>query len=84
MISSITKYFKLKMFLSQVINMAGNEGDKVSHRKRVPFWGLILIIIGVLALLVNLKIIPSLNWDIVWPILLILLGIFALYEHYQK
>jgi uncharacterized membrane protein HdeD (DUF308 family) len=64
--------------------MAGNEGDRASHRRIIPYWGVILILVGIFALLTNLKIIPSLNWDIFWPILVIILGILALYEHYQK
>ncbi len=74
-------YLSLK---GTVKHMAGNQGDKVSQKKRIPYWGLILIIIGVFALLVNLKLIPSLNWDVFWPILLIVLGILALYDHYRK
>jgi uncharacterized membrane protein HdeD (DUF308 family) len=64
--------------------MAGNEGERASQRSKIPYWGVILIIIGVFALFTNLKIIPSLNWDIFWPVLLIILGILALYEHHQK
>jgi uncharacterized membrane protein HdeD (DUF308 family) len=70
------------------MNMADDEEDRAyhraSHRRRLPYWGIILIIIGVIALLVNLKIIPSVNWDIFWPVLLIILGILALYEYYRK
>jgi len=66
------------------MNMADREKDWASHRKGLPYWGVILIIIGVFALLDNLKIIPGLDWDIFWPVLLIFLGIMALYEFYQK
>lgn len=66
------------------MNMADREKDMGSHRKGLPYWGVILIIIGVFALLDNLKIIPGLNWDNFWPVLLIFLGIMALYEYYQK
>jgi Mg2+ and Co2+ transporter CorA len=64
--------------------MTDGEIDKGPQRKGLPYWGLILIIIGVFALLDNLKIIPGLNWDIFWPILLIFLGVMAFYEYYQK
>jgi Mg2+ and Co2+ transporter CorA len=66
------------------MNIANNEEFRASHRRRLPYWGLIFILIGVFALLMNLKIIPGLNWDIFWPVLLIILGILALYEYYQK
>jgi uncharacterized membrane protein HdeD (DUF308 family) len=64
--------------------MADNEEARSSHRKRIPYFGVILIIVGVFALLINLKIIPRVNWDIFWPVLLIVLGILALYDHYMK
>jgi Mg2+ and Co2+ transporter CorA len=64
--------------------MTDSEKDRGSHKKGLPYWGLILIIIGVFTLLDNLKIIPGLNWDIFWPVLLIFLGIMVLYEYYQK
>jgi uncharacterized membrane protein HdeD (DUF308 family) len=64
--------------------MVDSEKDRGSHRKGLPYWGVILILIGVFAILDNLKIIQGLNWDNFWPVLLILLGIMALYENYQK
>jgi uncharacterized membrane protein HdeD (DUF308 family) len=64
--------------------MANNEDERAFHRRRRPYWGLILIIIGVFALLVNLKIISGMNWDLFWPVLLIILGIMALHEYYWK
>lgn len=39
------------------------------------FWGTILVVIGVVALLKNLGIITGDVWDVAWPILLISLGI---------
>ncbi|MDP3986220.1 MAG: DUF5668 domain-containing protein [Candidatus Veblenbacteria bacterium] len=39
------------------------------------FWGTALVIIGLVALLKNLGLIPANTWDIVWPVLLIALGI---------
>jgi hypothetical protein len=44
------------------MDMVDNEEYRASHRKRLPYWGVILIVVGVFALLANLKIIPSLNW----------------------
>jgi uncharacterized membrane protein YhaH (DUF805 family) len=66
------------------MKMVDNEKDRDSHRRRHPYWGVILILIGVFALLVNLKIIPGWNWDLFWPLLLIALGILALYEYSKK
>ncbi len=66
------------------MNMADTEGDKASERKRLPIWAAILILIGVYALLVNLNIIPGVNWDIFWPILLIAVGVWGFYEYYYR
>lgn len=37
--------------------------------------GIILILIGVFALLESLGILPASTWDIIWPIILIILGL---------
>jgi uncharacterized membrane protein YhaH (DUF805 family) len=68
--------FKVELGIG-VIEMADNE--RISRRRGHPYWGVILILIGVFALLVNLKIIPSVNWDMFWPLLLIVIGILMLY-----
>ncbi len=39
------------------------------------FWGTILVIIGIIALLKNLGFITAGVWEVVWPILLISLGV---------
>lgn len=41
---------------------------------------LALIIIGAFFLLKNLNVLPTMNWSIVWPLLIIGLGIAALYQ----
>jgi hypothetical protein len=61
-----------------VIEMA--DDDRSPHRRRHSYWGAILVLIGIFALLANLKIIPNLNWDLFWPILLIAIGILVLYD----
>jgi uncharacterized membrane protein HdeD (DUF308 family) len=65
------------------MNVADNKEARAYHRKRLPYFGVILIIVGIFALLINLRIIPSVNWDIFWPVLLIVLGILMLYDHYN-
>ncbi len=66
------------------MNLADNEGNRASDRKEPPVWATILILIGVFALLVNFNIIPGLNWDIFWPVLLIVVGILGFYEYYHR
>ena len=39
------------------------------------FWGGVLVILGVLFLLANLGALNNVNWDVVWPVLLIALGL---------
>ena len=63
--------------------MADHDFDAV-RRRGVPYWGLILIIVGVFALLVNLNLIPALNWNYFWPLLLIVLGLAIIFNHYKK
>ena len=42
------------------------------------FWGGVLIIAGVLALLANLHLLDNLDWNYAWPVLLIALGVWLL------
>jgi hypothetical protein len=39
-----------------------------------------LIIVGAIFLLKNLGLLMAVNWDIVWPIVLIVIGILMLYK----
>ncbi len=65
------------------MNMADNVEARASERSgKFPIWALILVLIGIFALLVNLNIIPGLNWDYFWPILLIVIGVFGFIEYY--
>lgn len=52
------------------------RGDDM-HRNRT-FWSLLLILIGVLLLLSNLGLLPVSVWPLIWPILLIALGLWIL------
>lgn len=49
----------------------------------LSFFGSILIIVGIIALLTNLGVIGSAIWDW-WPILLVILGIYVLVLKKQK
>jgi Domain of unknown function (DUF5668) len=50
----------------------------VWNRNPSIFWGGLLVIVGVLFLLANLGVFSNLNWDVVWPIFLIALGVWLL------
>jgi hypothetical protein len=58
-----------------VTNLADTDEERASERRRFPTWAAILILIGLFALLINLNIIPNLNWDIFWPVLLIVMAL---------
>ncbi len=45
------------------------------NRNPSVFWGGVLVIVGALFLLANLGVLSNLNWDVVWPVLLIALGV---------
>lgn len=38
----------------------------------------VLIIVGLIFLLENLNIIPGINWSVIWPVLLILAGLYMM------
>jgi hypothetical protein len=48
------------------------------NRRPSLFWGGLLVIVGVLFLLANLGFLDNLNWDVVWPVLLIGLGVWLI------
>lgn len=48
------------------------------NRNPSVFWGGLLVIAGVLFLLANLNVLQNVNWDVVWPILLIAVGVWLL------
>jgi hypothetical protein len=48
-------------------------------RRRVPFWGIVLIVLGVLLLLENLNVFGDFDvWGVFWPLLLIGFGVWVL------
>ena len=38
----------------------------------------LLIIVGLIFLLENLNLIPGLNWSVIWPVILILTGLYLM------
>ena len=50
-------------------------------RRSTLFWGSILIVIGLLVLLDNMNIININIWSLIWPLFLILLGVWILFGH---
>ena len=47
-------------------------------RHRGLWWGGLLVVLGVYFLLQNLGLLNSLRWDLVWPVILIALGVWIL------
>jgi fatty acid desaturase len=64
------------------MNLADADERVATERRRFPFWAVVLVLIGLFALLANLNIIPGLNWDIFWPVLLIIIGVSGFLEYY--
>ena len=48
------------------------------NRNPSIWWGGILVIIGVLFLLANLGVLNNLDWNVIWPLLLIALGVWLI------
>jgi NhaP-type Na+/H+ or K+/H+ antiporter len=47
----------------------------MSVRNSNVFWGVVLVVLGVLFLLANTGVLEQINWDIVWPVVLIAIGV---------
>jgi len=47
-------------------------------RNPSTFWGGVLVLLGLLFLLANTGVLANLNWDVVWPVLLIALGVWLI------
>lgn len=50
------------------------------HRRRNPI-AIVLVVLGVVFLLKELSFFSWINWGIVWPIVVILLGVYMLRRH---
>src|SRR5450759_635523 len=48
-------------------------------RRNGLFWGIIIIVIGFLFLLDNLKLLPVSAWALIWPAFLIIIGLWLLF-----
>lgn len=48
------------------------------NRNPSIFWGGVLVILGVLFLLGNTGVLNNVNWDVIWPVILIALGIWLI------
>jgi phage shock protein C len=60
---------------------AKNEEKKHSHRS--SWLGILLILIGIIFLLKNLNLIRWLNYDLIWPIIIILVGAWLLIKRWR-
>lgn len=49
-------------------------------RSRAPgyFWGVVLVLLGLLFLAANTGLLDNVNWNVVWPLVLIVLGVWLL------
>jgi len=49
------------------------------------FWGLVVLLIGILLLLVNLGYLPGISvWGLIWPLFLIALGGWIIWNYYSR
>lgn len=63
---------------SEVQATLSREGRPEERRDRLPLFGLILIIAGVLFLLASFDLLRWFYWGRFWPLLLIIIGVFLL------
>ena len=56
-------------------------GEK--HSKRAVWFGIILILLGIFFLLDNLHLIPRVNKDLLWPVIIILVGVWLLIKRWS-
>lgn len=59
------------------------KDNKCGHRGKVPVFGYILIVIGLIFLfekVFNFSVFAKLPWDYIWPTLIILFGIHIVYK----
>ena len=60
------------------MNFTPGGGPNPRHRRRGFYLGVLLIALGIYFLLENLHLLPPITADIVWPVILILLGVWFL------
>ncbi len=65
--------------LGQAFSKTKNE----KHSKRAGWFGIILILLGIFFLLENLHLIPWVDKDILWPIIIILVGAWLLIKRWS-
>ncbi|VVB52596.1 PspC domain protein [uncultured archaeon] len=53
------------------------------HSKRAGWFGIILILLGIFFLLENLHLIPWVNKDLFWPVIIILVGVWLLIKRWR-
>lgn len=56
----------------------------MSMRDPSIFWGAVLVVLGVLFLLANTGVLDQVNWDYVWPVALIALGVWLVARRYRR
>jgi apolipoprotein N-acyltransferase len=52
-------------------------GTEITTRSGGVFWGIVLLVVGTVWLLVSLNVIEA-NLDIVWPLLILLAGVYLI------
>ena len=60
---------------------SNKNGEK--HSKRAAWFGIILILLGIFFLLENLHLIPWVNKDLFWPVIIILVGVWLLIKRWR-
>ena len=71
------------------IGAASTAGPAASRTDRRRFWGLLLILVGALILFANFGLFAAfhwwhLSWDVIFPIVLVLLGFWLIYVHTNR
>ena len=62
---------------------AFSKNIEEKHSKRARWFGIILILLGIFFLLENLHLIPWVNKDLFWPIIIILVGVWLLIKRWS-
>ncbi|NJD53099.1 MAG: PspC domain-containing protein [Candidatus Methanoperedens sp.] len=65
------------------LGQAFSRKTEEKHSKRAVWFGIILILLGIYFLLENLHLIPWIDRDILWPIIIILVGVWLLIKRWS-